>query len=94
MDGDLAEKLRGILSDPDAMARISSLAGGLSGTGQSAPDPPAQSGAPVFAPQTERDPRVALLYSLKPLLREEKREKIDSLARALAVVSMVRTVRK
>lgn len=40
------------------------------------------------------DPRLALLSSIKPLLREEKRDRIDALARAMTVASMMKSFRK
>ncbi len=45
-------------------------------------------------PSSVSDPRIALLSSLKPLLREEKRGKIDALARALSITSMMKSFRK
>ena len=40
------------------------------------------------------DPRLALLSSIKPLLREEKRDRIDALVRAMTVASMMKSFRK
>lgn len=40
------------------------------------------------------DPRITLLASLKPLVREEKRERLDALTRALTLASMMKNFRK
>lgn len=40
-------------------------------------------------PSTPKDPRLSLLNSLKPFLREEKRAKIDHLAKALSVANLM-----
>ena len=104
MDGDISEKLRSVLSDPAAMARISEIASGLGGSAAPqpesgrTPDPASDATdsnpASFPAPTVERDPRVALLYSLKPLLREEKRGKIDDLARAMSMITLLGNRRK
>ncbi|MBO4452697.1 MAG: hypothetical protein J5793_02060 [Clostridia bacterium] len=99
MDGDISEKLRSVLSDPGAMARIAAIAGNLSQKppeSEASQSVPAQEVTAAALPPAlaERDPRVDLLYSLKPLLREEKREKVDSLARALSAVTVFRQLRK
>ncbi len=90
------DKVSALLSDPEMSAKIAAIAGSLSGGGaQSAPSPPAQA-----VQQAERvtqpkavgnavDPRIALLSSIKPLLRQEKRQKVDNLVRAMTVVSML-----
>lgn len=110
MDGDFGEKLKSVLSDPEAMAKISAIASSLGMN--PAPEsprneqPPKESEpSPIEAtdivsafsgmiPTSSGDPRVALLSSLKPLLREEKRGKIDALTRALSIASMMKNFRK
>ena len=42
----------------------------------------------------ETDPRLALLISLKPFLREEKRGRIDTLTKAMSVASGIKNFRK
>ena len=103
MDSDFSEKLRSVLSDPDAMAKITAIASNL---GKASPDT-SSTDAPKTSedaqsvpkqepslPLTPSDPRLALLYSLKPLLREDKRSKIDSLTKALTIASMMKQFRK
>ena len=104
MDGDFASKLKTVLSDPEAMAKISAIASGLGAT-------PREQDITDNIPKTEttlnispdiaknnflsqNDPHLALLSTLKPLVREEKRDKIDSLIKALAVASMMKNFRK
>lgn len=116
MDSDFSEKLKKVLSDPEAMSKITAIASSLGASsplsnveekvGVSEPEPqisPTEmpSSAPSDAlPALMRgfsmssDPRISLLSSIKPLLREEKREKIDALTRALALASMMKNLRK
>lgn len=102
MDDDFRSKLQYVLSDPDALSRIAAIAGSLGAEKQASPpfpppeaeepspppEAPPQTRLPPKPPSPAPDPRIALLNSLKPLLREEKREKIDALTRALAVASL------
>ena len=104
MENDLSEKLKNVLSDPSALAKISAIANSLGGGGnsktESAQEPKEEQPAerenfslPVL-PSFQSDPRLALLSSLKPLLKEDKRGKIDSLTRALTIATMMKTYRK
>lgn len=105
MDGDFAEKLKKVLSDPEALSKISAIASGL-GAGNAAPPEPSrdENAKEAFAPKAQTAPpnasltafgdrRVALLSSIKPLLREDKRRKIDSLTRALTLAEMMKNLR-
>ena len=107
MDGDFASKLKTVLSDPEALAKISAIASNLGATPTEQPRLPEQKNEISSTPSSDllssvsqnlfpiqNDPRVALLGSLKPLLREEKRGKIDALMNALAVASMMKNFRK
>lgn len=98
MNDDFRQKLGQVLSDPEAMAKITAIAGSLTGsdTAASASSPPPES-VPASAasllggaglPLMPSDPRIALLSSLKPLVREEKREKLDTLTKAFALISL------
>ena len=103
MDNDFASKLQNILSDPTALAKISSIASSLGVSAPSeegsrptseptdAPQPPTQS-LPQLMPQS--DPRLALLASVKPLLKQEKQGRVDSLMNALNVAAMLKSFRK
>ncbi|MBO4500739.1 MAG: hypothetical protein J5760_00755 [Clostridia bacterium] len=86
MDGDLGEKLRQILGDKDAMEKISAIASGLGAPDAEKAPPPAQS-EKTHIPPVKND-KAAFLTSLKPLLREEKRKKIDALQTALMLANV------
>lgn len=107
MDGDFASKLKTVLSDPEAMAKISEIASGLGGVPKeqtvNAEEPQKTESEPSFNAfsnlsqslfPAQSDPAIALLSSLKPLLREEKRDRVDSLIKALAVAAMMKNFRK
>ena len=111
MDADFGEKLKSVLSDPEAMAKITAIASSLGSPTDRSNTPPAPSvpsaSESIGAPQDKNilsafsqltsptdDPRLALLCSLKPLLREEKRERIDALTRALTLAAMMKGFRK
>lgn len=112
LDADFGAKLRSVLSDPEAMAKISAIASSLgSPSDSSKPDPAPSAPAEDIGTAPEKDafsafqqlsqlnpqlddPRLALLCSLKPLLREEKRDRIDALTRALTLAAMMKNFRK
>ena len=109
MDSDFGEKLKSVLSDPEAMAKITAIASsfGMSPSVETKEQPPPTaipepkkqeadiaSALSQLMPSSANDPRIALLSSLKPLLREEKRDKIDALTRALSITSMMKNFRK
>lgn len=116
MDNEFQEKLKSVLSDPEALSKISAIASSL---GMAKPSESSDIAVPtgdfesvptekeekheqsnfqnvfdLLPSQNVSDPRLLLLGSLKPLLREEKREKIDKLTRALTVASMMKKFRK
>ncbi|MBQ3229868.1 MAG: hypothetical protein IJO64_02565 [Clostridia bacterium] len=105
MDGDFAEKLKNVLSDPEALSKISAIASGLGaggiGTAKQSEEVNAESEQTESAPIQSAsvlpaigDRRIALLSSIKPLLREDKRKKIDSLTRALTLAEMMKGLRR
>ena len=108
LDGDFAEKLKTVLSDPEAMAKITSIASGLGAAKseksaetvapeqQAEPILPTSDNLPTLAQgfALNSDPRISLLSSLKPLLREEKRDRIDALTRALSLAAVMKNFRK
>ena len=87
MEDNLSEKLQALLSDPQAVAKITAIASSL---GQSAPEP-----APVPAEPAPRregskgDPRLELLCALRPLVAEQKRKRIDDLVQIATVASLL-----
>lgn len=82
MDAELAAKVGALLSDPEAVAKISQIASSLgkSDVGSS-PAPPAR--------PAESDPRMALLSGLKAVIRDDKKQKVDTLIKALAVIQTI-----
>lgn len=104
LDVDFSEKLKLVLSDPDAMAKITALASGLGKTTAPETSTTAEPTADVAAstdkaslllPSAQSaDPRLALLVSLKPLLREDRRDRVDALTQALTLASVMKNFRK
>lgn len=104
MDSDFSEKLKSVLSDPSALAKISAIAESMGMGGQTAKASPAVNETPEpkpeptftqsILPATAADPRLTLLETLKPLLKEEKRGRVDSIERALTVMNVMKTLRK
>lgn len=72
---EMSDKLSEILSNPDAMSKIMELAGNF--------DRPQNKELPL--PQPKSDDRLELLYALRPLLREHRRERLDSLTKAVSM---------
>lgn len=110
MDGDFLGKVKALLSDPESLERITSIAKGMSSpqaapaqtpapeqpavpTAAASPTPSEPAALPAAARPQSRDSRLTLLEALKPLLREEKRGKIDSLQRAMTMASVLKGLR-
>lgn len=97
MADDLSEKIRAVLSDPEAAAKIAAIASslGASGEGTSPPQEETPVSLPVSAPSLQlpfnrgNDRNTALLHAIKPFLREEKRDKLDSLIRAMSIAELI-----
>lgn len=104
MADDLSEKIRAVLSDPASMAKISAIASSLGVSGDTSEPSKEQEipkeAEPVLArpspPSLARgtDRNTALLCAIKPFLREEKRNKLDSLIRALSVAELISGLKK
>ncbi len=128
MDGGLGDKIREILNDPEALAKIAQIASGLSppqNAAQTFAETPnvqsnPQGGMPlggmpqVGMPQggaasamsalsalsgktpgnVAGDSRFALLSSLRPLLKEDKRKKIDNMKTALTIANILGNFKK
>ncbi len=98
--GELEDRLNSILSDPEQMRRISSLAQTLMGGGESsAPTGKAEgpreggfpgSPGPLLSPPRSGGDKAALLEALKPWLSEKRQKK---LARAMRLAQMARLAR-
>lgn len=94
MDESFNEKLKAVLADPEALAKISAIASSLGSGGEL---PPAErESAPAFATQpaslpkpSAKDPRLDLLFALRPLVGEGKRKRIDDLMQIATVASLL-----
>ena len=94
MEDSFNEKLKAVLADPEAMAKISAIASSLGSGGE--PSPPERESAPAFAPQSApapkpsaKDPRLDLLFALRPLVGEGKKKRIDDLMQIATVASLL-----
>lgn len=94
-------KLQAVLSNPELMAKIAALV-----KGETSPPPEsAQPAVPTYAPASvsetpfsglspSADRGIALLYALRPFLKEERRRKLDAATGALSVASVFRGTKK
>lgn len=83
------EKIRSVLENEELMSKIAAAVGG-------AGRPGAQSAGLPYAdtqPAGRGAEAMALLAALKPFLREERRQKLDTVTRALAVASVYKNVK-
>ncbi len=94
MDESFNEKLKAVLADPEAVAKISAIASSLGSGGE--PPPAERESTPVFAPQSgslpkpaSKDPRLDLLFALRPLVGEGKKKRIDDLMQIATVASLL-----
>ncbi len=104
LDENLSEKIRAVLADPAALSAIASVASSLSGGSAQANVPSEQQSAQVSAPTEtpsvpavsipKRDPRIDLLCAIKPLVNDEKRNRLDSLVQIATVASLLGTLGK
>ena len=109
MSEDFSDKVRALLEDPEMVAKIAAIAGGLGGGTQPAPStespkpetpkPEAEQTAALPAPvklpdALKPDPRLALINSLKPFMRSERQAKLDSLTKAFTLASLMGTLGK
>ncbi len=92
---DLESKISDILSDPDAMAGILSMAKslglGASESSETPPDPEPDNGLPdmvtglLSAASHFNGKQTALLQALRPFLKESRRNKIDRAIQAARI---------
>ena len=78
-----------LLSNPEMLGRISSIASGMQNTSQAPATPVSQS--ENYSAQNTQTPnsRADVLLALKPLLKDEKRGKVDAVIKALTVASAI-----
>ena len=93
---DLSEKLSSVLSDPKSMAKIAEIARDLSLPQEEEPPAPAQKLAKMpYLSELSRfvgkggKERTALLSSLKPYLKREKRARLDRILTVLNALNLL-----
>jgi hypothetical protein len=90
MDESFNEKLKAVLADPEALAKISAIASSLGGGGEEPQSLPASAPQPVSLPKpAAKDPRLDLLFALRPLVGEGKKKRIDDLMQIATVASLL-----
>jgi len=103
MDGNFADMLQGVLSDPSAMEKIMGMAKNLSGGAENDRTPPPKE---PEAEKAEAEPadsaphsllagmasgnkeRIALIHALRPYLSPERRKTADSLVKMLNMMKL------
>ena len=85
------KKVMDVLSNPEMMSKITALASsGSKPTEQEQREPQPVQATPSFSFQgASSDTRAELLLALKPLLKENKRGKIDAVVKALTIATTV-----
>ena len=95
---DISEKLSALLSDPEGMNRIKSMAESLLGSREEAPtkkkdEPDIDVGALTGILKKMKgggvnDPRINLLLALRPNLSAERRERVDGAIKILKLIEL------
>lgn len=78
----MTDKLNEILKNPDAMSKIMEIASSFGGERSEKTEE-----LPIM--RTEKDDRLELLNALRPLLRERKRARLDSLTKAMTMANLL-----
>lgn len=108
MDGEIGDLLQSVLSDPEQMGKIASMAqslmGGASDAPQEAPAVPAakpKNEAKLLSALTgmlggrgEQTRSTALLAAMRPYMKPEKQEKLDRAMQAAKLARIAGTVMK
>ncbi|MBR5264378.1 MAG: hypothetical protein IKV50_06765 [Clostridia bacterium] len=85
MDENFSEKLKAVLADPEALAKISAIASSMGGREEPKSLP---ASVPPSVPK-QKDPRLDLLFALRPLVAEHKQKRIDDLMQIATVASLL-----
>ena len=93
MDDSTSQKIAELLNDPETLGRIASVVSGLTKGAETASAAPPAPVKPQIPPPAASNDRTALLRALKPLLRDDKQQKIDKLINALAVAAVVKNLK-
>ncbi len=100
MDNGLADKIKSFLATPDAADKIASMAGMLGGGAQPPKQEPEQYQSSESIPTALLQAPIQsggysqLISALRPLIRVEKRQKLDSLERAISLATLFSTMKK
>lgn len=100
MNADVMNMLSSVLQDPDAMEKAMSMANMLASSGmldavQAKNDEPsstetkAETTAPKSNGQISMNERIALLLAIRPYLKSDKAQKLDSVIRILKIVGTI-----
>lgn len=101
MDENLNEKISSVLSDPQSLEAILNIAKSFSSKKEE-PKEQAQEAesesvvslantAINLSPRGKEKERIDLLLSLRPFLREEKKDRVDGLIKALKTAQLINT---
>lgn len=94
MADDFNSKLNGLLSDPNAIRQIMSMASGLMNKSNDRPQPEEPTVESFQKPempfQMPKDDRCELLCALKPFLKSDKAQKIDLMIRILQIANLTK----
>ncbi len=94
MDDNITEMLKGVMSDPETMSRLMSVAEGLMGEGARSSPPPAekeQKDEPKGLPSllsSGNEERIALIAAIRPYLSPERRRSADSMIKMLKMMKL------
>ncbi len=89
MDDNISEMLKGVMSDPETVSKLMSVAQGLMGDGEKPSPPPEKSpdNKPSLLSKGNEE-RIALISAIRPYLSPERRKSADSMIKMLKVMKM------
>lgn len=93
MEDNFAEMVKGVMSDPDAMSKLMSMAEGLMGNGGDGIKGHTSAEMSRPADLTERlknsnEERIALISALRPFLSDTRRKNADNLIKMLKMMKL------
>lgn len=93
MEDNFAEMVKGVMSDPDAMSKLMSMAEGLMGNGGDGIKGQTVTEVSRPADLTERlknsnEERIALISALRPFLSDTRRKNADNLIKMLKMMKL------
>jgi hypothetical protein len=93
MEDNFAEMVKGVMSDPDAMSKLMSMAEGLMGNGANGIKGQTVTEVSRPADLTERlknsnEERIALISALRPFLSDTRRKNADNLIKMLKMMKL------